>query len=90
MKGERVQHYWANKHRGALIGALVVISGALIGIGLTALAILAAILGYFVGKFLDGELSLQEIQDRAQGRTRAPRQDQAPPGQTPSGPPRVN
>jgi uncharacterized protein YcfJ len=78
-------HHWANKHWGALIGALVVISAGLVGVGLTALAILVAILGYFIGKFLDGELSLRDIQDRAQGRTRSPQQDQSPPR-----PPRVD
>lgn len=77
--------YWTNKHWGALIGALVVLFIGLVGVGLTALAILAGLLGYFIGKFLDGELSLQEIQDRAQGRTRAPAQDQGP-----SRPPRVD
>lgn len=79
-----MQH-WANKHWGALIGALVVISAGLVGVGLTALAVLVGILGYFIGKFLDGELSLQEIQDRAQGRTRSPQQSQSPPR-----PPRVD
>lgn len=78
-------HVWTNKQWGALIGFLIVISVGLVGVGLTALAVLAAILGYFVGKFLDGELSLQEIQDRAQGRTRYPEQRQGPPR-----PPRVD
>lgn len=71
-------HVWTNKQWGALIGFLVIFSIGLVGVGITALAVLAAILGYFVGKFLDGELSLQEIQDRAQGRTRYPEQGQAP------------
>lgn len=78
-------HGWTNKQWCALIGFLVILSAGLVGVGVTALAILAAILGYFVGKFLDGELNLQEIQDRAQGRTRYPEQGQGPPR-----PPRVD
>ena len=77
-------HGWSNKHWGTLIGFLVIFSAGLVGVGVTAIAVLAAILGYFIGKFLDGELSLQEIQDRAQGRTRYPEQG-APPR-----PPRVD
>lgn len=77
--------YWTNKHWGALIGALIVLFIGLVGVGLTALAVLVALLGYFIGKFLDGELSLQDIQDRAQGRTRYPEQSQGP-----SRPPRVD
>lgn len=76
---------WTNKQWGALIGFLVIFSAALVGVGITALAVLVAVLGYFVGKFLDGELNLQEIQDRAQGRTRYPEQPQGPPR-----PPRVD
>lgn len=68
-----------------MIGFLVIFSAALVGVGITALAVLAGIVGYFVGKFLDGELNLQEIQDRAQGRTRYPEQPQGPPR-----PPRVD
>lgn len=67
-----------------MIGFLVIFSAGLVGVGVTAVAVLAAILGYFIGKFLDGELSLQEIQDRAQGRTRSPEQG------SPSRPPRVD
>lgn len=76
---------WSNKRWGALVGFLVIFSAGLVGVGVTALAVLAAILGYLVGKFLDGELSLQQIQDRAQGRTRYPEQ-----GQGPTRPPRVD
>lgn len=67
---------WTNKHWGALIGVLLIVGIAQIGVGLTALAVLFGIGGYFVGKFLDGELDLQEIQDRAQGRTRYPEQSE--------------
>lgn len=68
---------WTSKHWGALIGALVVFSASVIGIGLTALAVLAGILGYVIGKFLDGELDLSDLQDRAQGRTQAPVQERS-------------
>jgi uncharacterized membrane protein len=59
---------WTYKQWGAVIGALVVFSIALIGVGPTALAVIFGVIGYFVGKFLDGELDLQDIQERAQGR----------------------
>ena len=61
---------WTYKQWGALIGALVVFSIALVGIGETALVVIFCVIGYFVGKFLDGELNLQDIQQRAQGRDR--------------------
>ena len=59
---------WTYKQWGALIGALVVFSIALVGIGETALVVIFGVIGYFVGKFLDGELDLQDIRARAQGR----------------------
>ncbi len=59
---------WTYKQWGALIGALVVFSVALVGVGPTAVAVIFGVIGYFVGKFLDGELNLQDIQQRAQGR----------------------
>jgi hypothetical protein len=49
---------------------LVVFLVALIGLGPTALVVLAAILGYFIGKFLDGEIDVEDIRARAQGRDR--------------------
>ena len=55
------------KQWGALIGALVAFSVALIGLGETVWVVILAVIGYFVGKFLDGELSVQDIQQRAQG-----------------------
>ena len=61
---------WTYKQWGALIGALVVFSIALVGIGETALVVIFGVIGYFVGKFLDGELNLQDIQQRAKGRDR--------------------
>lgn len=59
---------WTNKHWGALIGGLVVFLIAVHGIDVAALVVLFAIIGYFVGKFLDGELDVEDIRDRAQGR----------------------
>ncbi|MGI8866001.1 MAG: DUF2273 domain-containing protein, partial [Rubrobacteraceae bacterium] len=59
---------WTNKQWGALIGGLIVFLIALIGLGATALVVLVAVLGYFVGMFLDGEISAEDIQARAQGR----------------------
>ncbi len=59
---------WTNKHWGALIGALVMFSIALVGIGETALVVLFGIGGYFVGKFLDGEIDTEDIRARAQRR----------------------
>ena len=55
------------KQWGALIGALVAFSVALIGLGETVWVVIFGVIGYFVGKFLDGELSVQDIQQRAQG-----------------------
>ena len=59
---------WTYKQWGALIGALVVFSIALVGIGETALVVIFGVIGYFSGKFLDGELNLQDIQQRARQR----------------------
>lgn len=74
---------WTNKQWGAIIGALLVFAVALLGAGITALAVLAGIAGYLIGKFLDGELDLEEIRARAQGRTN--QGDQAnTPGAAPS------
>ena len=64
--------HWTNKQWGALIGALVMFSVALVGFGGTALVVLFGVLGYFVGKFLDGELDLEDIRERSQ-RRRQPR-----------------
>lgn len=59
---------WTNKHWGAVIGGLVVLLIAIVGVGTTALVVLFAIIGYFIGKFLDGEVDLEDIRARAQGR----------------------
>jgi hypothetical protein len=60
---------WTNKWWGTLIGALVVLLVITIGVGATALVVLGGgVVGYFVGKFLDGELDLEEVRARAQGR----------------------
>jgi hypothetical protein len=59
---------WTNKQWGAVIGALVVFAIALVGAGATAMIVLFGVIGYFVGKFLDGEIDVEQIRDRAQGR----------------------
>ena len=59
---------WTNKQWGALIGGLVIFCIAQIGPGPTAVVVIVAVLGYFIGKFLDGEMDLEDIRARAQGR----------------------
>lgn len=63
---------WTNKQWGALIGFLVAFTIALVGFDEAALVALAAVVGYFVGKYLDGEFDLEDIRERARGR-RQPR-----------------
>ncbi len=59
---------WTNKQWGAVIGVLLVFLVTVIGWGPTALAVLLGIIGYFIGKFLDGEVDLEDLRARAQGR----------------------
>ena len=59
---------WTNKHWGALIGALVLLVIAWLGFGAAALVVIGGVVGYFIGSFLDGELDLSDIQNRAQRR----------------------
>jgi len=59
---------WTNKQWGALIGALVLLVIAWLGFGAAALVIVGGVVGYFVGRFLDGELDVSDIQRRAQRR----------------------
>ena len=59
---------WTNKHWGALIGALLLLVITWLGLGAAALVVLGGVVGYFVGRFLDGELDLSDIQRRAQRR----------------------
>ena len=51
-----------------MIGAVVVFLMITISIGATALVVIGGIVGYLVGKFLDGELDLEDIRERAQRR----------------------
>ena len=51
-----------------MIAGLVVFLIALIGPGEAALVVIFAIIGYFIGKYLDGELDAEDIRARAQGR----------------------
>lgn len=59
---------WTNKQWGALIAGVVVFLIFLLGLGEAAVIVLFAILGYFIGKFLDGELDTEDLRARAQGR----------------------
>jgi uncharacterized protein YcfJ len=59
---------WTNKQWGALIAGVIVFLIALIGPGEAALVVIFAIIGYFIGKYLDGELDAEDIRARAQGR----------------------
>ncbi len=54
---------------GAVIGVLLVFITAVTNIGVTALVVVFGVLGYFIGRFLDGDLDLSQIQQRAQGRS---------------------
>lgn len=63
---------WRSRHWGAIIGVVLIVLIASVGAGFTALAIIAGVIGYFAGKFVDGEISSEEIRERAQGRTRNP------------------
>ena len=59
---------WTNKQWDALIAGVVVFLIALIVVGEAVLVVVFAIIGYFVGKFLDGEIDTEDIRARAQGR----------------------
>jgi uncharacterized membrane protein len=59
---------WTNKQWGALIAGLIVFLIALLGVGEAALVVLFAVIGYFIGKYLDGEIDAEDIRARAQGR----------------------
>ena len=59
---------WTNKQWGAVIGALVLFSIFLIGFEQTLVVVLFGIIGYIIGKYLDGEIDTDDIRARAQGR----------------------
>jgi membrane protein YqaA with SNARE-associated domain len=59
---------WTNKHWGALIGATILLVIAWLGLGAAALVVLGGVIGYFIGKFLDGEIDVEDVRERAQGR----------------------
>ncbi|MBA2714048.1 MAG: DUF2273 domain-containing protein [Rubrobacteraceae bacterium] len=59
---------WTNKQWGAVIGALALFSMYLIGFTQTLVVVLFGIIGYFIGKYLDGEIDTEDIRARAQGR----------------------
>ena len=58
----------AYKHLGVLIGALVVFSMFVIGFEETLVVVLFGIIGFFIGKYLDGEIDPEDLRARAQGR----------------------
>ncbi|MDQ3965400.1 MAG: DUF2273 domain-containing protein [Actinomycetota bacterium] len=64
---------WTNKQWGAVIGALVMFSIVLVGFEKTVIVVLFGVLGYFVGKFLDGEIDIEDLRERFQRRRRQPR-----------------
>ena len=55
---------WTNKQWGAVIGALVLFL-FLIGFEETLVVVLFGIIGYFIGKYLDGEIDTDDIASRA-------------------------
>ena len=59
---------WTNKHWGTLIGAAVLLVITWLGLGAAALVVLGGVIGYFIGKFLDGEIDVEDVRERAQGR----------------------
>lgn len=59
---------WTNKQWGALIGAVILLVIAWLGFGAAALVVIGGIAGYFIGRYLDGELDLSDVQRRAQRR----------------------
>ncbi len=58
----------ANKHWGAIIGALLLFSMFWIGFEETLIVVLFGVIGYFIGKYLDGEIDPEDLRARAQGR----------------------
>lgn len=59
---------WTNKQWGAAIGALLLFSMFFIGFEETLIVVLFGVIGYFIGKYLDGEVDLEDLRARAQGR----------------------
>jgi membrane protein YqaA with SNARE-associated domain len=51
-----------------LIGATILLVIAWLGLGAAALVVLGGVIGYFIGKFLDGEIDVEDVRERAQGR----------------------
>ena len=60
---------WTNKQWGAVIGGFIVFLIAIIGIGYAALVVIGGAIGYIIGKYLDGEIDLEDLRARAQGRS---------------------
>ncbi len=53
---------------GAIIGALVVFSLFEIGFEETIVVLIFAVIGYFVGSYISGDLDLEDVQRRIQRR----------------------
>ena len=53
---------------GAIIGVVLVVIGIWHGAGAAAIAIVGGIIGYLIGRFLEGELDLGDLQERARRR----------------------
>jgi len=53
---------------GAIIGVGLVLVGTTLGVGITVVAIVLGIIGYLVGRFLEGELDVEGLQERVRGR----------------------
>jgi len=70
---------WTNKQWGALIGGLALFLVFLIGLEQTAVVALFAVAGYFVGKYLDGEIDPEDIRAQGRGQDRDQRQPEGYP-----------
>lgn len=51
-----------------MIGAAVLLVITWLGLGAAALVVFGGVIGYFIGKFLDGEIDVEDVRERAQGR----------------------
>lgn len=64
---------WNYREWGAIIGVALVIISALLGVGIAALAVIGGLVGYLIGRFMEGELDLSSVQERARQRNRGVR-----------------
>ncbi len=59
---------WSYREWGAIIGVVLVVIGIWLGVGDAAIAIVGGIIGYLIGRFLEGELDFGDLQERARRR----------------------